>query len=510
MHGNYTREAHVAPRHEETERKYIGAPRSKSVSRAATRVVATLGPASRGGATIQRLVRAGVNVFRFNMSHGDHETHGAAIDRVHAIAETMRTRVGVLVDLQGPKLRTGANEGEDLIPLKTGERVKLVGSGKSAPGRVAISFPPILRALSKGDQILLDDGRMVVRVQKRVGDELWAEVERGGRLKERAGVNVPGRVSGVEVPTRKDARDAAFALRKGADFVALSFVQSAEDLRRLRRLLQRAARREGGHVPAIVAKIEKPSALEQLDEILHEADGVMVARGDLGVEISLAKVPLWQKEILLRARRRGVFTITATQMLESMISSAVPTRAEVSDVANAVFDGTDALMLSAESAIGQYPVEAVSALGRIARATEEALPDRDAFGPERGGDPHWHGEPIYAVVRAAVELATAAEAQRIVAITKTGRTGYLLARHRPRVPVVALAAAEHVRRRLTLAWNTDTAPLPVATTADEQMRAALETVRSVGLARRGDAVVLVGGNNPIPGMTNFVRLARVE
>ena len=429
----------------------------------ATRVVATLGPASRGGATIQRMIRAGVNVFRFNMSHGDHETHGAAIDRVHEIAETMRTRVGILVDLQGPKLRTGKNEGGERVLLKKGQRVTLVGTGESAEGRIAVSFPPILRSLSKGDHLLLDDGRMVVRVEKRAGDAVLGEVERGGQLKERAGVNVPGRVSGVQVPTRKDARDVEFAIRKGADFVALSFVQSAADIERLRRLLKRHARKYGVHVPAIVAKIEKPSALEQLDDILGESEGVMVARGDLGVEISLAKVPLWQKEILHRARRVGVFSITATQMLESMITSAVPTRAEVSDVANAVFDGTDALMLSAESAVGQYPVEAVSALGRIALEAENALPDREAFGPEAGGDPHWHGEPIYAVVRAAVELATAAKARRIVAITKTGRTGYLLARHRPRVPVVALAAKEAVRRRLTLAWNTDTAPLPAAT-----------------------------------------------
>ncbi|MBU1699212.1 MAG: pyruvate kinase, partial [Candidatus Eisenbacteria bacterium] len=285
-----------------------------------SRIVATLGPASSESSVLRRMISAGVNIFRFNMSHGTHDQHAQMMKRLRAAAEHLSRPVGILVDLQGPKVRTGLNDGGGTILLKRGETIQMSfnsGRGKrqavSRPGHIIVDSPQLTQDLSAGDHILLDDGRLKLRVEKKTEGKLYAKVLREGLLKEHAGVNVPGPLTSLKAPTLKDGRDAAFAVAQGADFVALSFVQSPDDIRRLKRLLTRRIKQGSAvKMPLIIAKLEKPAALEHLNAILEEVDGVMVARGDLGVELSLEKVPSWQKKILQAARSRSVYTITAT------------------------------------------------------------------------------------------------------------------------------------------------------------------------------------------------------
>ena len=509
--------------------------------RSATRIVATIGPASDEPAKVRCLIRAGVNVFRFNMSHGTHEDHSASMNRVREIAQELDVPVAILVDLRGPKLRTERTVTGEPVLLEEGKTVRIVAGAALVDGRT-ISIDPkrLLDQIEPGDPVLLDDGALELRVLRRsdgdsaksAGGSGWlARVVRGGFLKERAGVNLPGRKIDIPVPTAKDIADLELALRHHADFVALSFVQSADDLRKVRRRIRRhvatTGRHDGGWAakgmlvdrsptsllegPALIAKIERPAALEDLDGILAEADGVMVARGDLGVEISLEKVPVWQKEILRRARAAGVFTITATQMLESMIHSSRPTRAEVSDVANAIFDGTDAVMLSAESAIGEYPIESVEVLVRVAREAELALAqDVAGIGPLAYDplDVEW-GDPVQAMARATVELAEVSEASAIVVFTVSGRTGYRVSRYRPQVPIVCLTPSEATRRKLSLAWNTDAFVVDRARTVDELLRRGVEMLKELGRVKKGDTVVLLGGAADLAEASNLLRWVRV-
>ena len=519
--------------------------------RRATRIIATVGPASHRPAILRRLVAAGVDLFRFNMSHGTHAEHAARMESVRTVARETGRSVGILVDLQGPKLRTGWNEGGAPIPLRRGSRVTLEfrpeppgaparrsarrAAGLSRPDRLVISPPALGRALAPGDELLLDDGRLRLVVERARSGRTVARVVRGGMLKQHAGVNLIGRATTLRAPTPKDRRDAAFAVAQGADFVALSFVQQASDLRRLRGLLSRLAganlagpsstkagrsardraieAADRRRAPLIIAKLEKPSALADLEAILDETDGVMVARGDLGVELSLEEVPLWQKEILHRARLKGVFTITATQMLESMIHAAVPTRAEVSDVANAVLDGTGALMLSAESAAGSYPVESVRMLASIATHADRIWlqgTGHDLEDPSEPANPAAERRaPIDAVARAAVEMAVRSHARWIVAFTMSGETIRHLTRHRCPVPILALTPSEATCRRLALAWNTRAIRIAPTRTTDELMQKGVDTLRRLRLARAGDLLVLAAGTVHPPGATNLLRLTEV-
>ncbi|MEZ4648313.1 MAG: pyruvate kinase [Candidatus Eisenbacteria bacterium] len=531
----------------------------------ATRIVATIGPATESEGRIREMIRAGVDVFRCNMSHGTHAEHHARVERVREVAHDLDRPVAILVDLRGPKIRTGRTATGELVPLVEGSTVVVVG-GSQGVDETTVSIDPkrLVDSLTPGDRLLLDDGKLELEVLRRetagesgrkrrnaksgatsgagasqavrggaraTGGAWLAKVVHGGMLKSRAGVNLPGRKLDLAVPTPKDLEDLDFALVARADFVALSFVQTAEELKRVRRRIRKyvgeTGWRDGGWAaegvladrsptslregPALIAKIERPTALEHLDSILDEADGVMVARGDLGVEISLEKVPIWQKEILRRARAKGVFSITATQMLESMIQSSTPTRAEVSDVANAILDGTDAVMLSAESAVGAYPVESVRTLTRIARETENALRDDLAGGELLEYDPaadEW-GDPVQAMARATVELAEVSEAKAIVVFTVSGRTGYRVSRYRPHVPIVCLTPTEATRRKLSLAWNTDALVVGRARTVDELLRRGVEMLKSVGRVKKGDTVVLLGGAADLAEATNLLRWVRV-
>lgn len=473
----------------------------------ATRIVATVGPSTSSVTLLRRMIQAGVDVFRFNMSHGTHASHAAAMARVRSAARSLDRVVGILVDLQGPKVRIVPSADGALLPLKRGTVLRLANQGgASRVDRIVVDYRGFVADLRVGDSVLLDDGRMLLRVLERARGELLTKVVRGGLLKSRAGVNVPARALRVPVPTAKDRRDARFAVREGADFVALSFVRSAEDLRALRQLLRTAPGRPRlSELPLVVAKLEKPSALVHLDEILDESDVVMVARGDLGVELSLEKVPYWQKEILARARNRGVLTITATQMLESMVEHATPTRAEVSDVANAIYDGTDAVMLSGETANGAYPLEAVRMLARIAREAERSsVTNRlDARRSERP-------EAAAAMAEAACDLARRIEARALVVFTRSGATVRWLVRGRPTAPVLALTPRESTRRRLTLAWNTRSLLTPRARSTDQMMRDGLGLLRRSGLVRRGDLVVVLAGALHLPEATHLLRLVRMS
>jgi pyruvate kinase len=495
----------------------------------ATRIMATIGPSCNDEAVMLKMLQGGADAFRFNMSHGTHKEHAAAMAHLRKVAERFGRPVAIMVDLQGPRLRTGPNEGGVAIPLRRGAMVSLRFGGRgsagapSRPDSVLLPVRELATSLKVGDRILLEDGTLALKVEKRLATGIRARVERGGLLREHAGVNLPGRELPIRVPTPKDVEDIAFALKQGVDSIALSFVQSAEDLRAMKRLLPAATRMRGERKqPLLIAKLEKPTALDHLDEIIEEADGVLVARGDMGVELSLEKVPFWQKEILRRARARGRVTITATQMLESMVHNPTPTRAEVSDVANAILDGTDALLLTAETAMGKYPVESVRMLSTIALETDRMWMTDITGGHGtcegcEGGECACHSgaglsescNPVDAIAHAAAELAEEVAAKRILVFTWSGRTVRMLARHRPGVPILALTPFEATRRQLALAWNTETRILPPVGSVEEMMNQGLQLLLRERLAKKGDYVVILAGSGRLREATNMMRMVKL-
>ncbi|MCC7104880.1 MAG: pyruvate kinase [Chloroflexi bacterium] len=460
-----------------------------------TKIVATLGPATPDQGSVEALVRAGVDVFRLNFSHGTQEVHGERIRQARAAAERVGRDVGILMDAQGPKIRIGALAGGGPVELADGARIIITTEPVAGTAeRISTTYSALPDDVKPGDPILLDDGRLRLRVTGVESREVLAVVEHGGLLAEHKGINLPGVAISSPALTEKDRSDIAFGVREGVDFVGLSFVRSAQDVRDARALLDSL----GSRAP-IISKIEKPEALQVLDEILEVSDGVMVARGDLGVELPPELVPAHQKRIIHRANRQGIPSITATQMLESMIGSPRPTRAEVSDVFNAIWDGTEAIMLSGETAVGKYPVDAVEMMDRIAREAERRAP-RVESRPERLTNAH-------AVTRAACALAEAASVQMIVCWTRTGRTAELLSEDRPRVPVVAFTPLRAVQHRLALRWGVTAFVCEMAATTEELFQTVERAVIGQGLAPPGRSVVVVGAIPLRSGVhTNFVKL----
>lgn len=464
-----------------------------------TKIIATLGPASRTEVAIDALVAAGVDVVRLNFSHGTHAEHAELFDRVRRAAARAGRPVGVLQDLAGPKIRIGRLAGRGPVELHAGRRVTVApGDFEGTADRLPVSYAPLVAAVSPGDRLLLDDGRLELRVVAVAAGEIEAEVVEGGRLDEHKGIHAPG----VPLPpaglTAKDEADLAFGLALGVDFVALSFVQSAADLARARAV---AAHQGRPDVP-LVAKIERPEAVAALEAVVAGSDAVMVARGDLGLELPLADVPRVQKEALRLGRLHGVPVIIATQVLESMRSAPRPTRAEVSDAAGAVDGGADAIMLSGETAIGRDPVRAVAVLDEIIRAAESA-PSPAPPPPEPGGD------HVAALCDAAVMLARQGHADALVAVTRRGRTARLLSARRPPAPIYAATAAEAVARRLTL-WH-GVQPL-VAPIEDDVEQTTAEIVRRLhdrGVAEGATVVFVNASPNLERGAANFVRLRRI-
>ena len=460
------------------------------------RIVATLGPASRAPEQVLALAQAGADVFRLNFSHGVHEDHATACQAVREAEAAMGRPLGVLADLQGPKLRLGAfKDGAVLVEPGHAFRLDLEPAPGDA-GRVGVPHPELFAAMRPGSVLLVDDGK--VRLQVKAVGPGFADtvVLQGVRLSDRKGVALPGAVIPMSAMTDKDHKDLAFALRIGVDWVALSFVQRAADMADLRKLVQGRA--------AVLAKIEKPSALDQIEEILDFCDGVMVARGDLGVELEPEEVPVAQKTLLRAARSRGVPVIVATQMLESMIASATPTRAEASDVANATYEGADALMLSAETASGAYPLEAVRMMGRIIERVE-----RDPRWPElMGAERHDAEDDADALVMAARRAAEAASTACLVAFTATGATARRLARERPLQPVVALTPDVKVARRLALVWGLEPRVASDPESVDGMTAEAVKVVAELGLAKPGERILILAGVPfGAPGSANLLRFA---
>ncbi len=462
-----------------------------------TKIVATLGPASTGDPVLRRLLAAGMDVARLNFSHSTRAEHGRTIRRLRALAREAGRSVAILQDLQGPKIRVGRLTRP--VDLKEGTEVVLTTRRTGGGAKIPVVFPRLPRVARRGTRILMKDGTIELEVLRVRPPEVLCRVVRGGTLGAHQGVNLPGLRLGGTALTPKDIADLGFGLRQGVDFVALSFVRSAADLRHARRVV----RRLGRSVP-LIAKLEKAEAITNLDAIVDAADGVMVARGDLGVELAPEQVPLLQKRIIRAANARGIPVITATQMLESMVHQERPTRAETSDVANAILDGTDAVMLSAETAAGDYPVESVQEMARIAEAVE--------LGTRFGGTIRRPIRPsaAQAVAAAAQVLAGDLRVAMIAALTTTGRTACLLAQLRPQAPVLACTEDERVARLLSLYWGVHALVLPFQPTTEAMIRFLDRELVRRRLARPGTPVVIVGSVPLIArGRTNFVQIHRV-
>ncbi|MFV0385742.1 pyruvate kinase [Paracoccus sp. (in: a-proteobacteria)] len=461
------------------------------------KIVATLGPASSSKEMIRALFDAGADVFRLNMSHGNHDDHRARYDAIREVeAETGRP-IAVLADLQGPKLRVGqfVGGGHD---LEDGDRFRF--DLDAAPGdsrRVQLPHPEIFAALEPGSELLVNDGKIRLRVEACGKDFADCTVTVGGTISDRKGVNVPDVVLPLAALSDKDRDDLEFACELGADWLALSFVQRAADVEEAKTLARGRA--------AVLSKIEKPAAVRAFDEILKVSDGIMVARGDLGVELPVHSVPPIQKRLVRACRAAAKPVIVATQMLESMIESPMPTRAEVSDVANAIYEGSDAVMLSAESAAGAYPVEAVSTMDSVARSVESDPTYRVIIDASRSAKRHGVAE---AIVTAAREIAETADVAAICAFSQSGKTVGLVARERPRVPILALSPLVPVLRRMCLTWGTHCVPTPRLTRFKEAVVNGTRAARDFGFADETRQVVIVAGVPfNVAGSTNIIRIA---
>ncbi|HTV69525.1 MAG TPA: pyruvate kinase [Rhizobiaceae bacterium] len=463
------------------------------------KILATIGPASSEQQMIGKLFDAGVDVFRINMSHTDHDLMRTLVERIRAVEEEKRRPIGILADLQGPKLRVGKfkNTKEELT---VGQTFTLDDSTELGDGkRVHLPHPEILTAVEPGDRLLIDDGKLELKAVKTDGRSIECVVVAGTKISDKKGVSLPDTELPVGALTEKDRRDLDAVLATGVDWVALSFIQRPEDLAEARKIARGRA--------LLMSKIEKPQAVARLAEIIELSDALMVARGDLGVEMPIESVPGIQKQITRAARKAGKPVVVATQMLESMITAPVPTRAEVSDVSIAVFEGADAIMLSAESAAGQYPVEAVSMMHRIAEQVEKDPLYPSIINAQRS-EPEATGAD--AISLAAREIAETLNLSAIVCYTASGTTGIRAARERPQVPVIALSPILATARRLSLLWGTHCVVTPDASDLDDMVDRACRIARDEEFGKPGDRVIITAGV-PLrtPGATNMLRIAYI-
>ncbi|WP_038041057.1 pyruvate kinase [Thermus tengchongensis] len=468
-----------------------------------TKIVATLGPASDSKEAIRALAEAGADVFRLNFSHGTHEEHRRRVAWVREVEKELGKTLAILQDLQGPKIRIGRLK-EGRVELKVGQPFILTRAPvEGDETRVSITYKGLPEDVAPGQALLLDDGRLRLRVERIQGDEIHTVVELGGVLSDSKGINVPGSDLSLPALSEKDIQDLALGAELGVDWVAVSFVRTRDDLLLARHYLARYGSRA-----RLMAKIEKPSAVQRFEEILEEADGIMVARGDLGVEMPLEEVPIVQKRLILRAIAAGKPVITATQMLESMVQNPSPTRAEASDVANAIFDGTDAVMLSAETAAGAYPVEAVAMMAKIARSVEASPEFAQKLSVLRPAPTPTTQD---AIAQAAEDIVEAVEAKAIVVFTATGSSARRIARTRPKVPILALTPNPEVERQLALVWGVLPHLAPDPQDTDDMVRIALEKAKACGLAQVGERVVIAAGVPfGVRGTTNLIRVERVS
>jgi pyruvate kinase len=465
------------------------------------KIVATLGPASNTEPVFRELVRAGVDVVRLNFSHGTHEEKLALIQMIRKVSREERKPLCILGDLQGPKIRTSKLKDHQAVMLKTGGRLTI--TPRDVPGTASLvgtTFKTLAENVEQGSRILLSDGLIELRVHEVSGADVICEIINGGLLGENKGINLPGIAVRVPSLTDKDSIDLEFALKNGVDAVAVSFVRTAEDVRIVRNRVAAY-----GSETWIIAKLEKPQAIEHLDSILHAADGIMVARGDLGVEVPPEQVPAIQKHIIRRATEYFKPVITATQMLESMIENPRPTRAEVSDVANAVYDGTDAVMLSGESAVGKYPVDTVSMMARIVREAEHHIKEeKDNYSGARVRQSHL--SIAETICEATAHAADDLDLRGIALFTESGATARQLSKYHPASPIFALSPIEVTINRLNLLWGTTPVRCPKVNSTEALVDVAESLLEQYGYVRNREVIAIVAGTRTKSGSTNFLRL----
>jgi pyruvate kinase len=465
-----------------------------------TKIVCTLGPASNSLETVCALLDAGMNAVRLNFSHGKHEQHAESIQIVKQAAKKRNRMTPIIADLQGPKIRTGRLEGGQPVILLAGAGVRLTNQpvlGNAAV--ISIDYPTLAEDVNPGDRILINDGAIELRVTGIEAEDVICEIVSGGLLAERKGVNVPSATLKLPSITSKDKEDLRFALKHGVDYIALSFVRSADDVRKARALIEAE-----GSDTQIIAKLEKPQALDDLDNILEAADGVMVARGDLGVELSPWQVPIEQKRIIQQASKARKPVITATQMLESMIHNPSPTRAEASDVANAVFDGSDALMLSGETAVGKYPIESVKMMRRIIETAEAGSASHDRrINPFQGSMTGISD----AVTRSAANLAEHLNAKYIVVYTESGYTARLVSKHRPRCTILGLSRHKRVCQRMKLLWGVRAKTIKQVDDIDHLVKVVESMLVRLKWVQKGDLICIIAGTPfQVAGKTDLIKL----
>ncbi|MBN1122964.1 MAG: pyruvate kinase [Anaerolineae bacterium] len=478
-----------------------------------TKIVCTIGPASREQEMLEKLIEAGMNVARLNFSHGDQEYHAENIRRIRAAAEKTGRPVAITADLQGPKLRVG-KVAEPGVAINEGERIVLTTApvaghrteSEETKAVIPIQYEAMPKDVNPGERILIDDGLMELSVESTREIDIVCTVVTGGIVHNNKGLNLPGTALSLPGITQKDWEDLDFLIAQQVDWVALSFVRTASDVEELKKYIDGCCSED--HTIRVIAKIEKPQALDVINDILEAADAIMVARGDLGIEIPAEKLPMVQKRLIRLANRRGRPVITATQMLDSMIRNPRPTRAEASDVANAILDGTDAIMLSGETAIGHYPLESVRTMTRIAKEVEEATLVGDWQPPSYIS--HLARDVTDAVSHATCETADDLQAKAIIASTASGWTARSIAKYRPHMPIIAVTPDPVVRRQLALSWGVLPLLVNRASSTDEILKVSIDEARKQGLINPGDRVVVTASVTPnIPGATNMMTVERV-
>lgn len=466
-----------------------------------TKIVATLGPASNTRAVIQKMIAAGMNVARLNFSHGNYETHAESIKLIRSLSRTMNRQVGILLDLQGPKIRTGKLKDGGPVYLETGKKIRITTQDVTGTvDKISATYENLTKDTKKGDTILLDDGLIELVVMHKRKDVITCRIANGGWLKENKGINLPGVSISAPSLTEKDIRDLNFGIKMGVDYFALSFVRSADDVIQIKEHIKK----QGQYTP-VIAKIEKPEAVDNLNAILQVADGIMVARGDLGVEMKPEKVPTIQKTVIKAAILANKPVITATQMLETMSVNPIPTRAEASDVANAIYDGTDAVMLSGETATGKYPVQTVGMMARIAARTE-----RSAFMRYNLKHKCIPNDPVsHAVSSSAVKILHELKAQGIMAFSVSGSTARLISKNRPCQPVFAFSPSMSICNQLTLVWGITPLYLPTIKDVKQLIEASERILIHKELTKPNDLIVIVIGLGFKKGSTNVIKIHRI-
>lgn len=483
-----------------------------------SKIVATVGPRSQDPETLKALMEAGVNVFRLNFSHGDHAFFETIVGHITRLRAELDKPVAILGDIQGPKFRVGELVDHQPVPLETHSLVELVVD--DAPGtsqRVTTKWDALVSVLEVDQRVLLDDGSMELKVEKVLSPTaVQCRVIKGGVLKEKKGINVPGLIIDIPPLTEKDKADCKFAMTQPMDFLALSFVQTEQDIRYLRDFLGQNNPSDR-LLPSIIAKIENPQSLDHIHAIMEETDGIMVARGDMGVEMALEKVPFVQKQLIQLANEYQKPVITATQMLESMVKSSTPTRAEVSDIANAICDGSDALMLSAETAAGDFPVETVTYMAQVMREAERNLPpwhrpdDRERMFMSAAETPYKDGMAFHeAIAQTAVIAARRSDAKALIVFSNSGSMAKRVSKRKPRCPIITLTSNDSTYYRTNLMWGTYPVKIEVTDRSDETLAGAEEPIDRLGLVHGGQTVVFCAGQTRLVGLTNLLKINRLD